>query len=62
MSKQDIRTIEGLYPPDSEHDLCAKAGIKFMTTAILQNMDWRNLPDDVLSEMARLCIKLEQGI
>ena len=56
-----IRSIEELYPPDSEYDDTAEIGQRFLLSAVMNKMDWRELPLNVLIEMNQFCIRLENS-
>lgn len=56
MSKRredSIRTIESLFPADSQYEETAQTGKELLFQAICER--WRALPDAILSEYASLC-------
>ena len=55
-----ITTINELYPADSKFDDTAAIGQELLDKAQQMYANWRNEPDKVLFEYARLCIATEK--
>ncbi len=55
MTKREkaIITIHGLYPPDTQWDDTNEIGQRLLKQAKINT--WKNEPDEVLFEYARLC-------
>lgn len=53
-----VNNICSLYPPDSDFPATAAKGQWLLMQAIYRN--WHTLPDGILLEMERLCIKAEK--
>lgn len=51
-----IRTIEALYPIDSEYPETNAIGEKLLAQAKKECENWRNLPDNILQRYMELCI------
>ncbi|HDY88357.1 MAG TPA: hypothetical protein ENH82_09640 [bacterium] len=54
-----ILAIDSLFPTDSEYPETNKIGIELLEEAKHNVENWRNLPDAVLFEYARLCEERE---
>jgi hypothetical protein len=57
---QAIQEIEGLFPADSQYPRSREKGIELLKQAKQNTDNWRNLPNDVLLEYARLCREEER--
>jgi len=55
-----IATIEALFPADSQYPRTRQKGIELLEQAKRNVEDWRNLPDEILFEYARLCVREER--
>lgn len=55
---QLIKTIEALYPADSQNYVTAKTGIHLLFQSIAD--EWRHLPVPILERYAALCIEKER--
>ena len=56
---QAIRTIESLYPADSEYPDTAEVGERLLAQAKREVEGWRTEPDAVLVRYAELCKRAE---
>ena len=53
-----VRSIEGLYPADSEYSETKKIGRELLIEAICQN--WRSLDMGILQTYENLCLQKER--
>ena len=57
MNRQEaIETIDALFPVDAPYEKTAAKGKELLEQARINMASWRNEPDVVLFEYARLCI------
>ena len=57
MTRQDaIEIIDGLFPVDAPFEKTAAIGRELLQQAKANMASWKNEPDEILFEYARLCI------
>lgn len=64
LRREWIRTIEALWPADSDYPDTAALGREFLQQArenVGRKVSWRDEPDEVLREYCRLCLAEEWG-
>ena len=56
MNRQEaIETIDALFPVDAPYEDTAAKGRELLEQAKVNTASWRNEPDNILFEYARLC-------
>jgi len=55
-----IQIIESLFPADSQYPKTRKTGLRLLEQAKQNVENWRDLPEKILFEYARLCEEEEK--